>query len=198
MRFRGKGQTRAGAPAFITALRVCCALLVLVMAVTSAAAEDALTWEERMALAREKYNRKTVHVYIQGQGSAQKGKINVCFNREKGTKYINIKIRDSLQITDEAEMEAVLEVVAQHKYYSVEEYGTISFMKAQWIAHNIAYDMANGSEQQQNMVMMIVGESLRSIRYSAKVLDLSPLGNITDEQRTMYEVVEYFFCHSED
>ncbi len=197
MRVSMAEQDRTGASVFRAALCVCCALLVLLTAV-SAGAESTLTWAERMELAREKYNRKTVHVYVQGQGSAWKGKINACYNREKGTKFINIRIRESLQITDEAEMEAVLEVVAQHKYYSVEEYGTISFMKAQWIAHNIAYNMANGSEQQQAMVAMIVGESLRNIISSAKVLDLTPLGNMTEEQRTMYEVVEYLCCHSED
>ena len=120
MRTRTAGSCRTGAPFHGAALRVCCVLAALLLILSSAMAETAPAWEDRLAAAREKYNEKTVHVYIRGQGRDQKGKINVSFYRA-GKKYIAICIRESLQINDEAEMEAVLEIVAKHKYFSEEE-----------------------------------------------------------------------------
>ena len=102
-----------------------------------------------------------------------------------------IRIDESLQITDEAEIEAVLEVIMENKNYQEEIYGTVSFMKAQWVAHNLAHSMATGTEEQQQMIKMIVGESLSSIITSAKALDLSPIEEIDDRQMTMYEVIEF-------
>ena len=83
------GHQRAGASAFRTALRVCCALAALLV-LSSAAAQAAETWAERLEKAREKYNEKTVHCYVSGQGRAQKGKVNVRFYRAKNS-GINIK-----------------------------------------------------------------------------------------------------------
>ena len=56
--------------------------------------------------------------------------------------YVDIKIMESLQITDEAEMEAILEVITKSRYYDEDKYGSIPFMKAEWIAHNLAHSMA--------------------------------------------------------
>ena len=96
MRTRTAGSCRTGAPFHGAALRVCCVLAALLLILSSAMAETAPAWEDRLAAAREKYNEKTVHVYIRGQGRDQKGKINVSFYRA-GKKYIAICIRESLQ-----------------------------------------------------------------------------------------------------
>lgn len=178
------------------ALCVCCALAALLLILSAAAAETAPSREERLAAAREKYNEKTVHVYTRGQGRPLKGRINVCFYRSE-KKYIAINIRESLQITDEAEMEAVLEIVAKHKYYSEEVYGSLSFLKAQWIAHNLAYGMATGSEEQQALAGMIVGQASKEIIRHAKELDLSPVSEIPEGQLAAYELVEYLYCGNE-
>lgn len=196
MRIRTTGSGRTGAPFHGAVLRVCCALAALLLIFSSAAAETASAWENRLAAAREKYNEKTVHVYIRGQGRDQKGKINVCFYRV-GKKYIAICIRESLQITDEAEMEAVLEIVAKHKYFSEEAYGSISFLKAQWIAHNLAYGMATGSKEQQKLVAMIVGKGSKEIIRHAEELDLTPISEIPEEQLDVYKIVEYLYCGNE-
>ena len=196
MRNKTAVQGRSGAPFHRAALRVCCALAALALLFSSAAAETAPAREERLAAAREKYNEKTVHVYIRGQGRDRKGKINVCFYRA-GKKYIAVCIRESLQITDEAEMEAVLEVMAKHEYYSEEVYGSISFLKAQWIAHNLAYGMATGTEEQQALAGMIVGKGSREIIRHAKQLDLTPISEIPEEQLSVYEFVEYLYCENE-
>ena len=195
MQIRTTGPSRNGAPFHRAALRVCCTLAALLLILSSAAAETTSSREERMAAAREKYNEKTVNVYIRGQGGNQKGKINVCFYRA-GKKYIAICIRESLQVTDEAEMEAVLEIVAKHKYYSEEVYGSLSFLKAQWIAHNLAYDMASGNEEQQALAAMVVGVDSKEIIRHAKELDLSPISEIPEDQLAVYELVEYLYCEN--
>lgn len=196
MRINTAGPGRTGAPFHRAALCVCCALAALLLILSSAAAETAPAWEDRMAAAREKYNEKTVNVYVRGKGWDRKGRINVCFYRV-GKKYIAICIRESLQITDEAEMEAVLEVMAKHEYYSEEVYGSVSFLKAQWIAHNFAYGMATGSEEQQALAGMIVGQNSREIIRHAKELDLTPISEIPEEQLAVYELVEYLYCENE-
>lgn len=173
-------------------LRVCSVLAAALLTVTSAAAGTAgETWEERLEKAREKYNKKTVNVYVYGRGQYKRGKINVYFYKVKEQKHMSINIRESLEITDEAEMEAILELVADNKNYQEEIYGSIPFMKAQWIAHNMAHDMANGNSEQQQAVEMLIGESAANILSSSKRLDLSPLEDISDSQRRMYEIVEF-------
>ena len=188
----GIDQGRSGSVLRTALLRACSGLLVALLLFAAAAAEAAgKTWEERMAEAREKYNSRTVNVFVNGRGRRKKGKINAYFYKLKKRPYMAIRIDESLQITDEAEIEAVLEVIMENKNYQEEIYGTVSFMKAQWVAHNLAHSMATGTEEQQQMIKMIVGESLSSIITSAKALDLSPIEEIDDRQMTMYEVIEF-------
>ena len=103
-----------------------------------------------------------------------------------------IVIYESLQVTDEAEMEAILELLAQNENYSEEVYGSISFMKAEWIAHNIAYAMATGSETEQNFAQAIAGESIARIVKRSKELDLSPISEMPGQERLLYEMIELF------
>jgi hypothetical protein len=188
----GIDQGRSGSVLRTALLRACSGLLAALLLFVAAAAEAAgKTWEERMAEAREKYNSRTVNVFVNGRGRRKKGKINAYFYKLKKRPYMAIRIDESLQITDEAEIEAVLEVIMENKNYQEEIYGTVSFMKAQWVAHNLAHSMATGTEEQQQMIKMIVGESLSSIITSAKALDLSPIEEIDDRQMTMYEVIEF-------
>ena len=174
MLIRTAGQGRTGAPFYRAALCVCCILAALLLVFSSAAAETVPSWGERMTAAREKYNEKTVNVYVRGKGWNRSGKINVCFYRV-GKKYIAVCIR----------------------YYSEEVYGSISFLKAQWIAHNLAYGMATGTEEQQALAGMIVGKGSREIIRHAKQLDLTPISEIPEEQLSVYEFVEYLYCENE-
>ncbi len=185
----------SGASAVRAALCVCCALLVLFLTAVYALGED-LSWEERLEQARAKYNEQTVNVYMLGRGSRKKDRINVRFyHSEIKWKDINFCILESLQITDEAEMQAILEVVAKHELFSGEEYGTISFLKAEWITHNLAYDMAKGTDEQKALVTMVAGEKLSKVIGRAKELDVSPLRNTTEQERTVYEFIEALCCH---
>ena len=188
----------SGASVLRTALCVCCALLVLLLTAASALGEE-LSWEERLEKAREKYNEKTVNVYLYRYGTDRKGKINVCFyySRKNRKTDLNFAIRESLQITDEAEMQAILEVVAKYERFSEEEFGTISFIKAEWIAHNLAYEMANGSESQKSLVALVAGEKISKIIRQAKELDVSMLRNTSDQELAVYEFIESVYCHKE-
>ena len=183
---------------FRRALCFCCALAMLLAAALPAFGEE-LTWEERLEKARKKYNEKTVNVYLYRYGSYQKGKINVCFyySHANNKKELSFYIRDSLQVTDEAEIQAVLEVVARNELFGKEDFGTISFLKAAWITHNLAYEMANGSADQQSLVTMVAGEKLSKVIGRAKELDIGPIRNTPEQEMAVYEFIESVYCHRE-
>jgi len=184
-----------------TRLACLCAMLfcacVCVLTVTAAAEpadeNKAQTWEERLEQARNKYNEKTVNIYSRNRGWKQKGKMNVRYVSSR-LPYLYIMIRDSLKITDEAEMQAILEVVARDDRYSEELYGTISFMKAEWIAHNLAHSMATGTEHQQNLVKSIAGESLSMVLARSEELDLEPIEYINPKELLVYEFIEFVYA----
>ena len=173
-------------------LRLCACLCVFLVLFSAAAGETASSsWEDRLVRAREKYNEKTVNVYRRGKGKYRKGMINICVYARKKEPYINI--RESLQITDEAEMEAILEQLVKSGECG-DEYGSVSFMKAQWITHNLVHSMATGDDEQREMVGSILGEDLKNVVYHARELDLSRVSDMSEKQRLVYGVVEMLFC----
>ena len=191
-RERNGRNGRTGISAFAAAMLRFCSCLIAALILASAAAGEKGTWEDRLAQARIRYNEETVNIFVRGRGRKQAGKVNICFYYSWRDRCYAINIGESLQITDEAEMEAILELIAQNEIYSPEEFGSISFMKAEWVAHNIAHSMATGDENQKQMVEKIVGKSIPAIVGSSKELDLSPYREITEQQRTLYELIEFF------
>ncbi len=179
--------------------------LIALMAAISAAAGEAAgkTWEERMKQARKRYNEKTVNVFIEGHDRVRKNKINVMFYRleetnAKGRPLFAFNIRESLEITDEAEIQAVLEVVAKHEKYSEERFGSIAFMKAVWIAHNLAHSMAGGSEEAQRLVEAIMGENISDIADRAKLLDINPIETLPEQELALYRIIEMIYQTDKD
>jgi len=172
--------------------RFCALLFAALLCVSAACSETAgsPTREERLAAAREKYNEKTVHVYKQGKGSYKSGKINAYVYQSKDKTHWIINIADSLKITDEYEMEAILEVIAQSKYYDEDYYGPISFMKAEWIAHNLAHEVASNGGGTQQWLEAYMGESLSTIIRRSKELDLSPLESMSEKELKIYRMIE--------
>ena len=150
-------------------------------------------WEERLEAARAKYSAETVNVYRRWHGRYRRGKINVCFYPVSKKTPDSINIRGSLQITDEAEIQAVLEVVAQSPEYSEDVYGTVSFMKAEWIAHNLVHSLATGSKEQQSLVASFTGERLSKVVRRAKELDISPLESMSEQEIMIYQLIEYIY-----
>ena len=175
--------------------RLVSCLAAVLLLFTAAAGESAgNTWEERLAEARLKYNEKTVHVYADTRIKNRAGCINVRFYKSRSNKNkVYIVIHESLQITDEAEMEAILEQLMKNEYYSEEIYGNTAFMKAEWIAHNLAYDMATGSEAEQSFAQAIAGESLSMIVKRSKELDLSPISELPEQEKLLYEMIELLY-----
>lgn len=190
-----ENRRASGPSVFRTVLRFCCALTALLLVAVSAAGEASSSWEERLRQARGKYNKKTVNVYMNRYGYDRRGQFNIRIYKVQGKGYLCISIRDSLKITDEAEMQAILEVVAENEYYSEETFGTVSFMKAEWITHNLVYSMATGSEEDRELIETITGESIKEIAGHAKELDLSPLWTMSEKEIFLYGIAEYYFCH---
>ena len=186
----------------ILLLLLACACLLAAFPVFAAAESAAGTespadpaWEARLAEAREKYNAETVNIYLQGRGRNRKGKINVRFYVSRKEKERTICISESLQINDEAEMTAILELVAANENYDEEVFGSVSFMRAEWIAHNLAHEMATGSDQSKMWIEAVTGEKLSRIVSSSKELDLSPVESLTEKQLSLYRLVEALFSH---
>ena len=194
------GARASGISRTLRLLALFCAAAAVLLLVSAAAGESAgtgvLTWEERMEQARAKYNEDTVNVYKQGSGKRINGKINVRFYTAKEKNkpvYTAIIIRESLKITDEAEIQAVLEVMARNENFLAADYGSIPVLKAQWIAHNLAYSMANSNEETKKLIREITGQRITDIVSRAKELDLIPWEYLTREQQMFYEMMVFFF-----
>lgn len=181
-------------------IRLIAALAVLAMlagmAVAAANAEDGKDGTDyalRLLRAREKYNEKTVNVYRKGWGYIQGKKINVCFYKAPKEKYYAINIRESLKITDEAEMEAILGVIMQNEYYDEAVYGDMDFMKAQWITHNIAYELATGNPETRQLVATLAGETAVKVAERARELDLSPICDMSEKEKALTDKIMQLF-----
>ena len=181
-------------------LRLIAALAVLAMlagmAVSAANAENGKTetdYAQKLLKAREKYNEKTVNVYRKGWGYVQSKKINVCFHKSPKEKNYAINIRESLKITDEAEMEAILEVIMQNENYDEAVYGDMAFMKAQWITHNIAYELATGNPETRRLVSTLAGETAVKVAQRARELDLSPISDMSEKELALTEKIMQLF-----
>ena len=172
--------------------RFCALLLAVLLCVPAALGETAgsLTREERLAAAREKYNEKTVHIYKQGKDSYISGKINVRVYKSKDRTHWIINIADSLKITDESEMEAILEVIARSDYYDEDYHGPISFMKAEWIVHNLAHEVATGGGGARQWLEAYMGENLSMIIRRAEELDLSSPESMSEKELKIYRMIE--------
>ena len=149
-----------------------------------------LAYARRLEQARKKYNEETIHLFRSGIGRKIKGKLNVAMYRPEGQKYYNVCIYGSTQITDEAEMEAVLEVVMRDKNFNRKVYGPISNLKAQWIAHNIAYSMATGSDDSGKLIVAMMGEDISMIIARTTDLDLSTPEEMSVRESLLYSLIE--------
>ena len=178
----------------IILLLACACLLMSLPAFAAGESEsepDSRPWEERLAEAREKYNAETVNVYRQGKGKNKKDKINVRIYLSR-KKQRTFNIRESLKIDDEAEMQAILEVIMAEGEFDEASYGSVSFMTAQWVAHNMAYEMATGSASQKEGIKSLTGKSLSKIINSAKELDIGPVDSIPEDELKYYRMIEQF------
>jgi len=145
-----------------------------------------------MLEARKKYNAETVHVYTEGEDDYREGKLNVMFYQSG--RYINIHIGDSTTVRNEYEMEAIIEVIEQHPAFDSKLYGSHAHMRAQWIAHNTAYDYSTGSQVQKVLISLLARNSVENIKGSSQELDFRPYGNFTKSQLLYYSLIETICC----
>ena len=136
--------------------------------------------------AAEKYNKSTVNVYVEGTGAPKEDMLNVkVYTTEKG--YKNINIDKSLNVKNEYEMEAVLNVIMGSGLYKKEIFGSKEFMMAQWIAHNESYNMAKSSRFGYLLVQRLSGAE--NPIASAHTLDIRQTDNMSDRSRLIYTVI---------
>ena len=138
--------------------------------------------------ARKKYNSSTVNVYFEGLGSAQEGMINAEFYIADSTQgYINIHISPSLDVKSKYEMNAVLDVIMASDYYSESMFGTKEYMRAQWEAHNICFDIASSGPAGYTAMQILSGAS--NPIESSRALDIRCKGNVLKRQEILYQLL---------
>lgn len=123
---------------------------------------------------------------MEGEGAAEEGKINIKIYTVNGI-YQNANIKQSRDIRSRAEMNAVLDVFMASEYYSEEKFGTRDFMRAQWIAHNMAYDIASSGNVGFWIVQKIsvTDDPIES----GDELDIRGLGNSLRRQKAIYDIL---------
>ncbi|MBE6747808.1 MAG: DNRLRE domain-containing protein [Ruminococcaceae bacterium] len=101
--------------------------------------------EQQRQKANEKYNSETVNVYVPGEGSKKDDSVNVCIDKNhpsgmRDSLDPNIRIYDSLDITNRYEQEAIIDVIMSSPHYDNTVFTRTkeSYVK-EWRAHN-AYD----------------------------------------------------------
>lgn len=104
--------------------------------------------------------------------------------------YINIHIVESLQITSPFDQEAILEVISHNELFDPEAYGSISHMKSQWQAHNLAYELSTGNRFEKWFITRFDPRPVEDIAESASELDLRPADNMTRSQKVLYSLIE--------
>jgi len=140
--------------------------------------------------AQSKYNKNTVNVYHEDTGKPVENKVNVRFyNADTTNGYVNISINQSREIATRQEMNAVLDVVMSSPYYSKEQFGSRSFMRAQWVAHNACYTIASSGDRGYRAMQVFSGAS--NPIESASSLDIRSNGNMLRRQKIIYTVLSW-------
>ena len=84
-------------------------------------------------------------------------------------------------------------LVFDDENYSDEVYGGMAFMKAQWITHNLAYELATGSDETKQIIAALAGEPAKKVARRAKELDLTPVEAMSIQERTLTERIRQLF-----
>ncbi len=95
-------------------------------------------------------------------------------------------------------MEAILGVIMQNEYYDEAVYGDMDFMKAQWITHNIAYELATGNPETRKLIATLAGETAVKVAERAQELDLSPICSMSEQEKALTEKIMQLFPAQQD
>lgn len=145
--------------------------------------------DERKADAKKKYNDSTVNVYVSGKGKSKNNEVNAKYytSSSSTSKSMNINVDKSKNITSSYEINAVLDVICNDENYSKSVYGGKTFMRGQWVAHNMAYNIASSGELGAKITQLLSGST--TPQKSAGILDLRPKDNILKRQYLVYTVL---------
>ena len=145
--------------------------------------------EEKNTKATQKYNKDTVNVYVEGEGEKQDDQVNAKFytSSQSTSKYMNINVDKSKNISSVCEINAVIDVICNSEYYDEDVYGSRSFMRGEWIAHNFAPTVASWGDIGYRTVRWL-SKSENPIE-SAAELDLRPKDNMGITHRATYEIL---------
>ena len=149
---------------------------------------------ERERINAIRYTRLTriagkVHVYKKDIEQPIDGMINVQIyvaNQEMG--YVNMHISDSLKFTFIEEIDTVLDEIMKSDYYSEELFGTKEFMRAQWVGHNLTYQLALSGDIGFKIARSASGSD--DPIQSSQELDIRCLDNLIKRQRYAYKMIE--------
>ena len=140
--------------------------------------------------AQEKYNQSNVSVYERGNAPEEKSTINAEVYYPSDS-VSNISIDNSLIVTSGYEQEAVLDVIIDSPYYSEDVYGSKSFMKAQWVAHNVCHSVASSGDIGFWAMQRLSGSD--NPIQSSLSLDLRSLNNMLRRQKILYTVISWVY-----
>ncbi len=144
---------------------------------------------DRERQAKEKYTKQTVNIYVTGQGEPDKAKVNVCLYETGNSSYMNMSVDKSKKIKTTVEINAVIDVIIDSEYYDKSVYGSKSFMRGQWLAHNICYELAVSGDVGLSIAQLIAGN--KDVIASSESLDLRPLDNFTRRGRVIYTILGF-------
>ena len=140
--------------------------------------------------ANDKYNSGNVEVYERGNSNINLKTVNAEIYYPNST-VSNISIGESLAIRSKYEQNAVLDVIIESPYYSEDVYGSKAFMRAQWVAHNVCYDIASSGDVGFRLMQLASGSS--NPLESASSLDLRSLNNMLLRQKIMYTLISWVY-----
>lgn len=145
--------------------------------------------DEKNTKATQKYNKDTVNVYVEGEGEKQDDQVNAKFytSSQSTSEYMNINVDKSKNISSVCEINAVIDVICDSEYYDEDVYGSRSFMRGEWIAHNFAPTVASWGDIGYRTVRWL-SKSENPIE-SAAELDLRPKDNMGITHRATYEIL---------
>lgn len=103
--------------------------------------------DEREREANKKYNRETVNIHISGEGAGVTSKLNIELYETNNSSHMNMSVDRSVAINSVTEINAIIDIIIDSgEYYNREVYGSKSFMRGQWVAHNTCYKLATLGE----------------------------------------------------
>ena len=143
---------------------------------------------ELLDVAKQKYNEDTVSVSTKNGTIEELKEVNIFVYGD--STYTNVSIDKSLEIQNGYEQEAILLQFMESNEYDVNTFGSMEFMKAQWDAHNLSYNLASSGPWGYKICSIIGGSS--NPLESSSTLDIRSKNNMLKRQKIIYTILSLF------